>query len=499
MVAFEVQEAGRLGAKMLEIRLDFLSRSPDFKRLLDKKPCPIVATIRRREDGGRWNGAEDIRQTLLRQCIVGGFDWVDLEWDVAEKIRRFGSVKRIVSYHNLELVPDNLEEIYAKMCQLDADIVKLAVNAQQPTDNFRILRLLQNAKKPTVAHCMGDIGFPSRLLALKFGAPFIYAAFNPERTIAPGMPSMHELQTVYPLSKLDRDTKVYGVIGDPVVHSLSPLIHNKMFERHQFNGIYLPFRVPRGQLNLFVEAFSELPVHGYSVTIPHKEGAAALAKQPDEYVQQTRAANTLMRLSDGSFAAANTDYQAVLDCLLSALPPNPDGTPGTLAGKMVLLLGAGGVGRTIAHALKRCGCALTISNRTSERAHALATEVDARVLEWMGRHIGTCDILINATSVGMHPNVDDTPLHSGFLQPGMIVFDTVYNPESTVLIKDARERNCKVITGVEMFVRQAARQFELFTGQSPSLDQMRQIVRRALSPVTRPIEDDPENGLKNSS
>lgn len=490
MVAMEMQEAGRLGAKMIEIRLDYISRAPDFKRLLDKKPCPIVATLRRREDGGRWNGAEDLRQTLLRQCVVGGFDWIDLEWDIAEKIRRFGDVKRIVSYHNLECVPDNLEHIYEQMCRMDADVVKLAVAAQQPSDNLRILKLVQNSKKATVAHCMGDIGFPSRILALMYGAPFIYAAFNPERTIAPGMPSMHELQTVYPLARLDRDSKVYGVIGDPVAQSMSPLLHNKLFDRHKINSVYLPFRVPRGQLSSFTDAFAELPVHGYSVTIPHKEGAAALASEPDEFVKQTRAANTLLRLANGKFGAANTDYQAVLDAILEALPPNPDGTAGTLNGKMVLLLGAGGVGRSIAHALKRSGCVLTIANRTSQRAHALAAELDCRVLEWMGRHIGTCDILINATSVGMHPNVDDTPLHAGFLQPGMVVFDTVYNPESTVLIKDARERNCRVVTGIEMFVRQAARQFEMFTDVSPDLEQMRQIVRRALSPVTRPMDDE---------
>ncbi len=490
MVAAEIQEAARLGAKMLEIRLDYIAHSPDFKRLIENKPCPIVATLRRHEDGGRWTGTEEERHMLLRQCVVGGFDWIDLETDIADAIPRFGPTKRIVSYHNLENVPDNLDEIYAKMCKQDADVLKLSVTAQQPADNLRILNLLKNAKRPTTAHCMGDIGFPSRLLALKYGAPFIYAAFNEERILAPGMPTMWEVQHVYPIDKVNAETAVYGVIGDPVAHSLSPLLHNAMFQRHGFNGIYLPFRVPRGQLEPFINAFETLPVSGYSVTIPHKEGAAALATKPDDIVAQTHAANTLVRLPEGGFAAANTDYQAVLETLTVSLAPHEDGTAGTLPGKSVLLLGAGGVARAVAHALKKAGCILTISNRTPERAHALAAEVEGRVRDWMGRHVSSCDILINATSVGMHPNVDDTPLHAGFLQPGMMVFDLVYNPESTVLVKDARARSCRVVTGVELFVRQAAKQFELFTGKEANLQQMRQIVRRALSPITHHPDDE---------
>ncbi len=490
MVMAEIQEAAKHGAKMIEIRLDFLTHGPDLKRLLENKPCPLVATLRRRDDGGRWAGSEEARQTMIRQCVVGGFDWIDIETDIAESIPRFGTTKRIVSYHNRDGVPDNLEKIHDLMCMQDADVVKLAVTAQNPADNLRILNLIKNAKKPTVAHCMGDIGFPSRLLGLKFGAPFIYAAFNQDRIIAPGMPTMWDLQERVPVDRIDADTNVFGVIGDPVSHSLSPLLHNSMFRRLNYNGVYLPFRVTRGQLQDHVHAFSELPVLGYSVTIPHKEGAAALADKLDEVVLQTKAANTLIRLPEGGFSAANSDYQAALDCLTEALPPNEDGTPGTLKHKVALLLGAGGVGRAIAHALKKAGCVLTITNRSPERAYRLSTEVEGRVVDWMGRHIGTCDILINATSVGMHPNVDDTPIHAGFLQPGMVVLDAVYNPESTLLVKDARARQCRVVTGVDLFVRQAAEQYRMFTGMTPDLDQMRQIVRRAVSPVRHLDEDE---------
>src|SRR5947207_727303 len=156
MMQIEIQEAAKRGAQFIELRLDFLAKAPDFKRLLENKPCPMLATVRRPPDGGRWGGTEAERQTLLRQAIVAGFDWVDLETDVIESVPRFGRVKRIVSYHNLHETPDNLERIHAHMCKQDADVVKLAVAAHDPSDNLRVLDLVKNAPRPTVAFCMGD-------------------------------------------------------------------------------------------------------------------------------------------------------------------------------------------------------------------------------------------------------------------------------------------------------------------------------------------------------
>src|SRR5947209_2911897 len=188
MIQAEIQEAAKRGAELIELRLDFLAKAPDFKRLLDNKPCPMLASVRRPPDGGRWGGSEAERQTLLRQAIVAGFDWVDLETDVIDQVRRFKDVKRIVSYHNLREVPDDLDAIYDHMCEQDADVVKVAVLAHEPADNLRVLNLLRGAPKPTVALCMGDLGLPTRMLGPCFGSPFTYAAFNKERGVVPGMP-----------------------------------------------------------------------------------------------------------------------------------------------------------------------------------------------------------------------------------------------------------------------------------------------------------------------
>lgn len=498
MVQIEIQEAARQGAELIEVRLDILAKAPDFKRLLEHKPCQLVATVRKPIDGGSWKGTEEARIALLRQAIVSGFDWVDLETEIADNIRRFRDVKRIVSYHNLREMPDDLEEIHARMCRQDADVVKIAVRAQNPLDNLRVLELLKNPARPTVAFCVGDMGMPSRILGARLGMPWTYGAFNKERGIAPGLPSYHELKTVYHYPRINAETKVFGVLGDPVAHSLSPLIHNSAFAQLNLNMVYLSFRVPRNDLEIVLEAYEKIPVQGYSVTIPHKEAVAALAKRKDPAVVTTEAANTLVALKEGEqrlegFHAYNTDYLGILDSLQANLPREQPGADQEtvqrfdpehpIASRGVLVLGAGGVARAVVHALVKEKAMVTVANRTFERAQKLAEEAGCRVVDWSARHSVLADVLINCTSVGMFPNMDASPIHSSFLKPGLVVYDTVYTPEQTLLIKEAKSRHCHVITGVDLFVRQAALQFQLFTGLPAPLDVMHRLVKQALSPV----------------
>jgi 3-dehydroquinate dehydratase/shikimate dehydrogenase len=509
MMQAEIGEAAKLGAGLIELRLDYLKKAPDLSRLLADKPCPMIATVRRPPDGGKWDDTEDKRRMVLRQAIVGGFDWVDLETDIADSIPRFGSVRRIVSYHNFREFPKGLEAIHEQMSKQDADVLKIVVRAQSPADNMRILSLIPKSKIPTIAYCMGDMGFPSRILQAKYGAPFTYAAFNKERNIAPGMPSFLELKRLYRYHTINAQTRFFGVIGDPVGHSLSPLIYNAAFAALQINAAYVPCRVPRDTLPAFLETMNQVPFEGYSVTIPHKEAAAALASQREEAVERCKAANTLAR-REGGFAAYNTDASGVLatfrEILPTFKPPKPEPSapgssphlqpmpippePAQIAGRVVLILGAGGMARAAAHALSQAGALVVISNRTPERARELAHEIGARHVDWNARHSVLCDTVINCTSIGMHPNVDESPLHHSFFKPGLVVFDTVYTPETTLLIKEARERDCSVITGVELFIRQAAAQFKHFFGQPPPADLFRRAVRRALSPVQLRDEDE---------
>ncbi len=496
MMLAELKAAGERGNKFLEVRIDFLAKAVDFKRLAPAKAagCSWLATIRRPADGGRWPATEHERQMVLRQAVVSGvIDWIDLETDVADTIRRFGNVKRVVSYHNMTETPPDLDDIYDRMLKQDADVVKVAVLPRTPADLARIIAIQKRAPKPTVCFGMGDLGFPTRFTALKFGAPWVYASFNKERELAPGMPAVSDFRTTYPVKKIDADTRFFAVVGDPIGHSLSPVIHNHTFLRNKVNAFYVPIRVPEGQFKAAVAALAGVPFDGYSVTIPHKEEAAT-AGDADGIVTQVGAANTLVRKANGTFAVLNTDHPAALESLHAHLTERAAETKSPMKGlnqSHALVLGAGGVSRAVAFALHRAGAAVTIAGRTAERAEKLATEIGCKWCDWAARHnVDPCDIAVNGTPVGMHPNVDESPLHVSFLKPGLVVFDTVYNPEQTLLVRDARARGCGTITGVELFVRQAAKQFELFTGLVPNLADMRELLRKAMSPLTKAMDDE---------
>ena len=182
----EHQRLCEQGAGLVELRLDYIARAVDLGRLLHHRPCPAIMTCRREKDGGRWRESENERVTLLRSAIAAGADYVDLEEHVAALIPRYGNTKRIVSLHDFEKTPEDLDGIYRRLAALDPDIVKIATMANKPHDNLRMLRIIADSDIPTVGMCMGDMGAPSRILAGKFGAPFTYATFHQERAARPG-------------------------------------------------------------------------------------------------------------------------------------------------------------------------------------------------------------------------------------------------------------------------------------------------------------------------
>lgn len=469
------------GAKLVELRLDYINGPVNLRRLLADRPCPVIVTCRRPADGGKWNDSEDARLLILRTAIAEGVEYVDLEEDVAAGIPRFGKTKRIVSLHDFRKTPLDLDDVHARLASLDPDVIKISTLANHPHDNLRMLDLIRRSKIPTVGICMGDIGTPSRILAGRFGAPFTFATFSHERTLAPGQLSFEQMKDVYHYDSLNAETEVYGVIGDPIGHSMSPLIHNAAFRHLKMNKVYLPFRIPRDDLGGFLADAPALGIRGLSVTIPHKEAVVRLLSKVDGAVRGVGAANTLL-FSGSEIVGLNTDYRAAMESLEEALTQNGESDE-FLKRSTALVLGAGGAARTIAQGLKRRGCEVVVAGRTAQRSERLAQRIGCRFIDWNSRHDVSADLLINCTPVGMHPNVDETPYERHYLKPSMLVFDTVYNPESTLLVKEARARSCRVITGVEMFIGQAALQFKLFTNQEAPTNVMRETLRRAIGPA----------------
>jgi len=460
------------GIRLVELRLDLIQGDVQVKRLLAERPCPAIVTCRRAADGGRWEKSEEQRLLVLRTAIVEGADYVDLEDDIAPKVPRYGNTKRIVSHHDFRKTPPDLAALHKRLAGMDADVVKIATMANHPTDNLRMLEMVRASKVPTVGICMGDIGVPTRVLAGRVGAPFTFATFHDDRVLAPGQIGWRQMRDVYRYDLITSKTRIYGVVADPVAHSLSPVVHNAALAAEGIDAVYLPFRVPAEQIGEFLSGAGRWPLAGLSVTIPHKEAVLPFATVKDGLVAAIGAANTLV-FTPAGVSAANTDATAAVESLEAAIH-DQDEAMEELAVRTALVLGAGGAARAVAFALRRRGIDVTVASRTLERSKRIAAEVGCKAVDWAARYRLPYDCLVNATPVGMHPNVDETP------------FDKVYNPENTLLVKEARSIGCKIVTGVDMFVRQAAIQFRIWHDSEPPHQVMREALKRATASAKQP-------------
>lgn len=474
------------GVKLVELRLDFLRKPPELPRLLTSRPSATIVTLRRPCDGGQWKDTESRRQVILRNAIAMGVEMVDLELDIASSIPRFGQTQRLISYHNLEETPEDLLALYKKLKACDPDVIKIATMPKSIDDVHRLLRFVaacNTAKKkiPTIGISMGELGAMSRALAGKYQMPFTYATFSESRVIAPGLMYYKKLRDDFHCEKINSDTAIFGIIGDPIGHSLSPAIHNASFTAAEINAVYLPFRVSTEDARRMIDVASDLGIHGLSVTIPHKQTVMEKLTQQDTAVTGIGACNTII-FDGGERIGYNTDYVAAMVAMERACGggKGSEAPKNVLGGRRAIVLGAGGAGRALAFGLVRRNVLTTITDKDPDRASSLAASLGAEWCAWGARHTIPVNTVVNCTPIGMHPNVNETPFDRASLQRNMLVFDAVYNPENTLLVKNAYDRGCKVVTGVEMFIGQAMLQFRLFTGQKGSSQLMRSVLKKSL-------------------
>jgi 3-dehydroquinate dehydratase/shikimate dehydrogenase len=362
--------------------------------------------------------------------------------------------------------------------------------ARSIRDNLEAFEILQKSGKPTIALCMGESGVISRILAKKFGAFLTFASLTDDAATASGQVSIATLKSLYRWEKVNRNTKVFGVVAHPVGHSMSPAVHNAAFDATGFDGVYLPLLVNPGyeSFKAFMESFvpfDGLDLSGLSVTLPHKENALRYLQEKGAAVEDLAArigaVNTIIIGRSGStpvLSGINTDYAAILDSITRAM----NCSRADLAGVPIAVLGAGGTGRTAVAALAHVGAKVTIFNRTPDKAVALAAEfsVAAEPLENLANE--PCRVYVNTTSVGMHPNLDQSPFgdQPPKLSGETVVFDTIYNPMETKLLKQAKAAGAKTIGGVEMFIQQAAAQFIAWTKMSAPVEVMRRVIEARL-------------------
>jgi 3-dehydroquinate dehydratase/shikimate dehydrogenase len=464
----------------LEFRLDYLSKPglalPRVKRFMESYPGTVViATCRRVASGGKFKGSIASQLDILSKASAAGCQLVDVELQTAlkckpeqlKKLRTRGAL--ILSYHDFRATK-KLDETLEKMLAYPADFYKVVSTATTLADNVTMIKFLarEGDKHSLVGMCMGEQGFISRVLNVRAGSVFTFASAVAGEETASGQVTAQELRNMYRIEQVDAATRVYGVVGDPIAHSLSPTIMNAAFRRENVNAVYLALHAKI--LKDLLTCVREVPIHGVSVTMPYKESMMSHLDNTDSHSEKIGACNTVVRAQDGKLYGFNTDTSGIVRPLERRL--------NTLEGAKILVLGAGGAARAAVFGLKERGCEVYILNRTAGPAKKLAHQARARLMKRADMKKATFDVIINATPVGMG-NTRDTPLQDKEIN-ARYVFDMVYDPAETRLLKLAKERGAQIIPGIEMFVHQAARQFEIWTGKPAPWDEMLRVVLLAL-------------------
>ncbi len=495
-----VEQAVAAGAEMLELRLDYLNNpTPEvvdkvvgYARRADR---PIIATCRPRWEGGGFDGSEQDRQKLLKQALMAGADYLDIEGACFEQpdfnldnLVGSSSVKIIISNHDFKSAPADLFDRLTRIKSKKPSISKVAYIAENFLENLPALDLTRQETAnghPIIALVMGEAGIFSRLLAKKLGAFLSFAGLDKGQESAPGQLTIKQMKEIYRWDAINSETAVFGVIGHPIAHSMSPAVHNTAFNHICYNGLYLPLPVepPWDMFRQCLDALGRrewLDFRGASVTIPHKLNARNYVIENRGFLEpladKLSAVNTLVFDTDGKVSGYNTDYAGALDAITSTMNIER----AALKGIPAAVIGAGGVARAIVNGLTDFGVRVTIYNRTVEKAQRLAEKFNCKYAPLKDLRKIDAELIVNATSIGMHPNIEASVLDPDLIRSDMVIFDTVYNPAQTLLLRQAEAAGAKTINGVSMFVNQAAAQFELFTGQKAPRDLMKLVIQQHL-------------------
>ncbi|KAJ4968943.1 hypothetical protein NE237_015644 [Protea cynaroides] len=473
-------KAKAAGADLLEVRLDYLSNfnpRQDLEIIINQSPLPTLFTYRPKWEGGQYEGDETRRLDALRLAMELGADYIDVELKVAHEFlnsisgRKPENVKVIVSSHNYQGTPsvEDIANLVARIQATGADIVKIATTALDVTDVARVFQITVHSQVPIIGLVMSERGLISRLLCPKFGGYLTFGTIEAGMVSAPGQPTLKDLLDLYNIRQVGPDTKVFGIIGKPVGHSKSPYLYNKAFKAVGFDGVYIPFLVD--DVGKFLDVYSSPDFAGFSCTIPHKEDAVRCCDEVDHVAKAIGAVNCIIRRpSDGKLVGYNTDYVGAITAIEdglrgSQLTNNSSGSP--LAGKLFVVIGAGGAGKALAYGAKEKRARVVIANRTYGRAKEVAEQIGGEAIslaELENFHPENGMILANSTSIGMYPKVDETPIPKQALSSYSLVFDSVYTPKNTRLLREAEESGATIVSGLQMFIGQAYEQYERFTG-----------------------------------
>jgi len=456
-------------ADLIELRLDSV-RDPDVAGALAGRRRPVVITCRPTWEGGMFGGSEPERKSLLSEAIRLGAEYVDIEWRARfdDLIAHTSGRGIVLSMHDFGGVPADLSAQVRAMRATGAEVVKIAAQTERLADCVPLLDLAaRTAQEKLVVIGMGDHGIATRILAARFGSLWTYAGALREV----GQLSAPSLLEDFHFRSLSDATRVYGIVGGSVAHSVSPAMHNAAFRAAHIDAVYLPLpAVDADDVVMFGKAVG---ISGASVTIPHKVTLCDRVDEVSPVARRIGAINTI-RVTDGRWIGGNTDARGFLQPLQDAVD---------LKSTRASVLGAGGASRAVAVALSSSGCSVRVHARQTRQAQDIAAISGGQLGAWPPEP-GSWDLLVNCTPVGMHPRVDESPIRADLLTGG-IVYDLVYNPPTTRLLREASARGCRTIGGLDMLVAQAEEQFHWWTDTKPAAGVMREAALKRLAEFAR--------------
>jgi len=463
-------EASAAGADLVELRLDSVA-DPHVAGALAGRRGPVIVTCRPTWEGGAFSGPEDERRALLAEALSRGAEYVDIEARAHfdDLVSHAGGRRVVLSYHDFEGIPSDLPDLVRTMSATGAEIVKVAAKTHSLADCVSLRDVAVSAGRPEgfVLIGMGDFGLVTRVLPDRFGSAWTYA--GDQRQV--GQLTLDALVHEYRFRALTPATELYGLTGLPVSHSVSPAMHNAAFAAAGIDALYLP--LPAISADDFARFGRAFGIKGASITTPHKVSLAERVDEVQGIARQIGAINTI-RVIDGHWLGRNTDVDGFLTPLRRRM---------SLSGRRAAVLGGGGAARAVAMALSSSGCRVTIHARHHGQADEIASLTSVTAGEFPPTR-GSWDVLVNATSAGMYPSVDATPIAAADLT-GRVVYDLVYNPPATRLLREAAAAGCETIGGLEMLVGQAQEQFEWWTDVRPTAEVMSQAALQRLAEFTR--------------
>ena len=465
---------------LLEVRLDHFGKAPDVGELLSVKPKPVIMSCRRPQDGGHWDGTEEERLAILRQCIISKADYVEIELDAADQIRPFPPSKRVISYTNLDSTPSDLTEIYAHAQTKKPDVIKLVTRAATPEEAWPLVQILGKPAVPTVVVGLGKPGVMLAVLGKKIGAPWTYAALERGMEAYPEQPTVHDLEAVYHYRAIDRHTKLVGVTGFSEQSYVTVAAVNAALAHLGVAGRCLPLEV--GNLRLFRKVMEAVKLTAAVIDEEHRVAIREVAKEREAGAERAGAADLIVHHDDNwhGYYTLDRAAAAALEDTLRAKKPGDK----PMQGRTAMLVGVNGTARAMAYRVQKRGGIPIIASRDKNAALQLAQELGCRYIAFDAIYSTLHDVLIVCAQEQRHATLKDKPsetgVHAGYLKPGMTVMDLTTAPRRSELLREAADRGCAVVSPRQVLLEHVLRQVRLISGKEASARPVEEAINAVL-------------------